>query len=497
MASLGKTIVIGLADRMNQRREFLAEQRAAAQENLRRIEAGRRSQVSEARQTLQQNIDYLITRGLREDEVSQLLESDPREVIRLGTRLYNDEDIRIEDVRAAAQFREDYAQETPLSELIRQATPIFRDIEEPDPAARQQNLFQRLFSLNVEQDMDRFYRESNFGGFSGYDILGSMETSPYRERTGEALIDYGSIASPTQLTNQQKEYYLEGASDSVISIGESIIGNTDIDPAISRLFDEAGENPRRIIELLLDDSPENMERYELLRPYRERMLEELATYYDQYPTLFTDFVPTFGSGIEDFVREYATGQAEAGVVSPDTTNLTLNGRPEGPQETSAILDRLENGGFETVTIVNPETGESRIGTPQEAIAWIRGSEPPERDTEELPDGVDPESVGFSRDYQTFMSRDRATGLIRDTLTKLRTGEFGPGSAPVRRFFRYLFEDEQEVLDEAEAIQRATDMIDQKESKIMEIILYDEAARNLFEEDPLRFLEEYSDQLNGE
>lgn len=500
MASIGKSIVISLADRLNQRREFLAEQRAQAQENLRRIEASRRSTVGDARETLQQNADYLITRGLSESEVAQLLESDPREVIRLGTRLANDTDLRADDIRTAARFREDYAQETPLSELIRAATPIFRDVDEPDPAAREQNIFQRLFSMDTSADMDRFYRESNFGGFSGYDVLASVEASPYRERTGDALIDYGSI--PVSITATQLNTYRDGVEDVLTGIANSIDLDRSLPEEISMAFRDIKDVPNAIQRLLFDES--DPERYEALRPYREQVLEELLPFYQQTPQTFD--TPTFGN-LGQVMDEYAQSMSEEGVVTREPNTLTITGRPEGPQEVSAMLERLRSGDFTSVTIVNPETGESRVGTAEEAIAWITGpttggtdtgGEGEGDDTTQTPIGVEEEGTSaFQRDVQEVTSRAEVDRLITKTRGDLATGEYGPGSSPLLRFWRYLTEDDQATLDQAEAIKSATDLLNEKESQIREIILYDAEARQLFEEDPLRFLEEYADQLNGE
>lgn len=500
MASLGKQIIIGLSDRMNQRREFLAEQRARAQDNLRSIEASRRTTVGRAREALQQNVDYLITRGLREDEVSQLLESDPREVIRLGTRLANDTDLTADDIRTAAQFREDYAQETPLSELIRAATPIFRDVDEPDPAARQQNIFQRLFSLDTQADMDRFYRESNFGGFSGYDVLASVEASPYRERTGEPVVDYGRI--PVAVTATQLNTYRDGVEDVLKGIANSIDLDRDLPDELSMMFRDIKDVPNAIQRLLFDES--DPERYEALRPYREQLLEELLPYYEQTPRTFD--TPTFGN-LGSIMEDYTQGLTEEVAAGEEPNTLTITGRPEGEQEVAAMLERLRSGDFTSVTITNPETGESRVGTVEEAIAWITGPSGGGGDTNggdggdetvETPVGVEEEGTSaFQRDVQEITSRAEVDRLIQKTRGDLATGEYGPGSSPLLRFWRYLTEDDQAVLDQAEAIRTATDLLNDKETRIREIILYDAEARQLFEEDPLRFLEEYADELNGE
>ena len=492
MASLGKQIIIGLSDRMNQRREFLAEQRARAQDNLRSIEASRRTTVGRAREALQQNVDYLITRGLREDEVSQLLESDPREVIRLGTRLANDTDLTADDIRTAAQFREDYAQETPLSELIRAATPIFRDVDEPDPAARQQNIFQRLFSLDTQADMDRFYRESNFGGFSGYDVLASVEASPYRERTGEPVVDYGRI--PVAVTATQLNTYRDGVEDVLKGIANSIDLDRDLPDELSMMFRDIKDVPNAIQRLLFDES--DPERYEALRPYREQLLEELLPYYEQTPRTFD--TPTFGN-LGSIVADYAQSLTEEVVAGEEPNTLTITGRPEGEQEVAAMLERLRSGDFTSVTITNPETGESRVGTVEEAIAWITG---PSGDGDDGGDVIEPPAetgtgTEFRRDLDEALSTRNVDVLISRAKVGLATGEYGPGSAPIRRFYRYLFESDREVLDEAEAIRVAADLLDDKEEQIRRIITTDPEARQLFEEDPLRFLEEYADQLNGE
>lgn len=505
MASLGKQIIIGLSDRMNQRREFLAEQRARAQDNLRSIEAARRTTVGRARETLQQNVDYLITRGLREDEVSQLLESDPREVIRLGTRLANDTDLSADDIRTAAQFREDYAQDTPLSELIRAATPIFRDVDEPDPAARQQNIFQRLFSLDTQADMDRFYRESNFGGFSGYDVLASVEASPYRERTGEPVVDYGRI--PVAVTATQLNTYRDGVEDVLKGIANSIDLDRDLPDELSMMFRDIKDVPNAIQRLLFDES--DPERYEALRPYREQLLEELLPYYEQTPRTFD--TPTFGN-LGSIVADYAQSLTEEVAAGEEPNTLTITGRPEGPQEVTAMLERLRSGNFTSVTITNPETGESRVGTVEEAIAWITGPSVDDEDddverqivgTLENPEAVPSEATsGLVRDWRTGRSRGEAEDIVSGAIRDLKGGEYGPGSAAINRFVRnvgrYIFGDASpEELSQEQIVASATNILEENKQKVLDIILYSLEARRLLSEDPLRFLEEYADELNGE
>ena len=495
MATWGGALAQSLAERMNERRRFLAEQRAVADERLRGIEATRRSTVGRARETLQASADILITRGFSESEVAQLIETDPKEAIRIGA-LVAEGDTRPEDIRTAITFRNDYRPETPLSELIKEATPIFRDIEEPEPAARQQNIFQRLFSMDVSQDMDRYYRQSNFGGYSGYDILGSVEASPYRERTGAPIVDYGAI--PTQLTDTQRREYADGIEKSITNIAKTIIDGIDNIPLVRRL-EGIKDSPRAIIDLMFDSSEANAANYTALAPYRESLLEDLASYYQQAPAVFGQ--PQFGTKLSGIIEEYVSARNEEGAPTEGAPGgITVTTLP--PPVPANAVDLGE------ITEENAREVFNRVTGSEQDVFVVDGEVTPKAVVLTLLSdmygvGREEDLTPFRRyveesiDSSEMLSESRASSLFNQQRTALATGEFGPGSAPIRRWFRYFNETNPEVLTEARAVEAATDLMNEKRKEIIDLIADNRNARELFEENPLRFLEEYAEQLSGE
>jgi hypothetical protein len=453
--SIGSAIVRNLSDRLDQRREFLAQQQAAASENLRRIEASRRGTAATARETLRNSTDILMSNGFSEAEVSQLLENDPRELIRLSANIYEG-DLRAEDVRAAANFREDYMPETPLSELIREAAPVFRDIEEPEPAARQQNIFRELFNmftLDTEADMDRFYRESNFGGYSGYDVLGSVEAGTYRERTGAGpLVDLSAI--PAQLTSTERNQYANAAVGRITGLSDTIVDTLDtsdpLDLSIRRAFDEAGNSAPAIIDILFDDS--NAEQYTRLAPQREQLLEDMARYYQLGPVIFNDpdLMP-----IRDALEEYIQARNEettAAPVSPYDTPIQETVLPEPIEIPDGAVDLGE---------VTEENANDvyRIISSSEADTFVVDGTPYSRDD------VSRMLTRFGASAEDIYSRQ-----IDNLNSQLETGNIN--------FSVY-------------------NTLRRNQDRVVEILNSSEEAKRLFQRDPAAFVEEYSEQLNGE
>lgn len=497
MASFGSALAQSLAERMNERRRFLAEQRAVADERLRGIESSRRATVDRARTALQASANALITSGFSEAEVSQIVETDPAEAIRLGTRVQNDR-LRADDIRTAITFRDDYRPGTPLSEIIREATPIFQDIEEPEPAARQQNIFQRMFSMDVSQDMDRYYRQSNFGGFSGYDVLGSVEADPFRARQGEPIVDYGAI--PTQMTETSRTRLTDSAKDSITGRAATIIDvlrreGGDENASIARRLDAIQDSPRAIIDFLFDDSEANAATYAALAPYREVLLEELIPVYQEGPSVFNTVSPRLSS----ILGEYVAARNEEGVPTEEAPEgITVTTLP--PAADAVDLGEVtEDNAQEALNSILESEDETFLVNgvtlgKNSAIRFLQEG----FDVERPIAGVETEGrSGLGTATQEFFSRADADAAVTSTLTGLATGRFGPGSAPLNRFIRWVREGDREVLDEADAIKRATDTLREKEDEVINIVLYDAEARQLLREDPLRFLEEYSEQLNGE
>jgi hypothetical protein len=389
--------------------------------------------------------------------------------------------------------------------LIKEATPLFRQVEEREPAARAQNLYQRLFSMDISPDMDRFYRQENFGGFSGYDILGSLEAPEYRERQGESIVNYRDI--PVRPPAAQLRDLASGVEDAVTRLAGTVIDRArrDSNPELGNAFDDVKDSPRAILDLLFDDS--NAEMYTTLAPYRDRLLVELGGYYDQAPMLFEEYSYVFGpntaTAVEDFVaardEEVAAGNTGAPAPTPTTTE-------PAPAVTTQIPDGVVDLG--EITEDTAQDIFDQVMSSEDESFFFDGEVLPKDDVvtvltevygvERTPVGVEREGTSaFERDLQATMSSSEVNRLITKQREALATGDYGPGSAPIRRFWRYLTESDQEVLDEAEAIKTASDMLNNKENEIRQLIMYDEDARTLFEEDPLRFLEEYSEQLNGE
>jgi len=463
MASFGSALAQSLAERMNERRRFLAEQRAVADERLRGIEASRRGTVDRARTALQASANALITSGFSEAEVSQIVETDPAEAIRLGTRVANDR-LRADDIRTAITFRDDYRPGTPLSEIIREATPIFQDIEEPEPAARQQNIFQRMFSMDVSQDMDRYYRQSNFGGFSGYDVLGSVEADPFRARQGEPIVDYGAI--PTQMTETSRTRLTNSAKDSITGRAATIIDvlrreGGDDNASIARRLDAIQDSPRAIIDFLFDDSEANAATYAALTPYREVLLEELIPVYQEGPSVFNTVSPRLSS----ILGEYVAARNEE---PPEP--LTFTGRPQTEEEIQTALDSLNEYPLDFVIVADPETGETRqVAVTENLRNWLSGTTAvttevtPPSQTETSVGGTGPE-VGQPQspdDYEvgSYITRNGRVLRVAETRGGRRAG--GGRSVTGREF--------EEVGNFTEVQANSISEIDPEEYEIDEIV----------------------------
>lgn len=496
MASWGAAIAASLAERSREKRRYVAEQKAKASERLERIMAERQRVSSTVQENLRLSSDFLTTKGFSNSEISQLLENDPAEVTRLAAKV-KEKDLSADDVRTVASFREDYTPELPLSELIKRAAPAIRDIDEPDPVARQQNIFQRMFGMDTSADRDRFMRESNFGGFSGYDILASQGASPYREPSGDRLIDYGGMpkaVSPTELKEYRKEITL-----SILDYGLQIENDDSIlDDRLKQKFGNAvkDKNTREIQRMLFDTS--NPAQYNALSTYRERLLEEMTFFYEKAPSVFDQ--PTFkdlGFKVAEFVSDKE--ETEGGVAPvTDTAGPTVTEQepvvPEGfdlgevtEDNAQDILDTILSSDEERFVVNGRSVSKDQA---MSMLADVFGVEVP------LP-GVDTERSGLVQDVQSLKSSKEVDRLFSSALTRLRIGEYGPGTAPISRFIRYVFETDKKVLDEAEVIQEAEKRLSKNKDKILEIITYDQEARDLLEENPLEFLEKYSEQLNGD
>lgn len=330
MASWGGALAQSLAERLKEKEKFVAEQRALAQDRLRQIESTRRSTVGRAREALDQSATFLQSVGFKEEEVSQLISNNPKELLTLATRIKND-DLSADEVRTAIKFKENYAADKPLSQIIKEATPIFHKTVTPDDATREQTLFSKLFSMDVKPEMDKFYRESNFGGYSGYDILGSLEADVYRTPSGVKLIDFSAIPekvsdSLVKETRDGAIKYIEEFRDRVSK--ELLEGGTE----------ETSKQAEMVGKMTTSEAFKYLSSNDKTR---DQFLGGFAPYYTTTPKIMKTGAAFFGTDAEKTLLDWDEAKKEEikvgggggtssdsatpkdGVQPQDLTNLTV------------------------------------------------------------------------------------------------------------------------------------------------------------------------------
>lgn len=316
MASWGGALAQSLAERLKEKEKFVAEQRALAQDRLRQIEATRRSTVGRAREALDQSATFLQSVGFKEEEVSQLISNNPKELLTLATRIKND-DLTADEVRTAIKFKENYAADKPLSQIIKEATPIFHKTVAPDDATRDQTLFSKLFSMDVKPEMDKFYRESNFGGYSGYDILGSLEADVYKGSAGSGLIDFSAIPekvsdSLVNATTKDAKEYVDNFRDKQSNL----------------LLNSNPEEAKRIGEMT---TAEAFKYFSSNDETRDQFVGGFTPFYTTTPKIMKTGAAFFGTDAEKVIldwdqakkEEISTGKGDASTAEPTAKFVDL------------------------------------------------------------------------------------------------------------------------------------------------------------------------------
>jgi len=204
-AVLGGAFVGGLADRMKENREYTKSKTDEMQTFLLQTGLKRQNEVAKARQKLTEATDFLSSKGLDESNVLALLDTNPREVIRLyGAALKAEArgDLNATKLNESVILSAGYT--TPdmsPSELIKAATPDFvqgSDLEQP--AEKEGSALQKMFRTpGIQEIMYDAYSSDVLGlGAKGKDIQASATADLFQKGTtgssGSVQTDLGVFA---------------------------------------------------------------------------------------------------------------------------------------------------------------------------------------------------------------------------------------------------------------------------------------------------------------
>ena len=195
----------GLADRMRDNREYTKSKSDEMQTFLLQTGLKRQNEVATARKKLTEATDFLSSKGLDESNVLALLDTNPREVIRLyGAALKAEArgDLNATKLNESVILSAGYT--TPdmsPSELIKAATPDFVQGSELErPAEKEGNVLQKMFRTpGIQEIMYDAYSSDVLGlGAKGKDIQASATADLFQKGTtgssGSVQTDLGVFA---------------------------------------------------------------------------------------------------------------------------------------------------------------------------------------------------------------------------------------------------------------------------------------------------------------
>jgi len=222
---LGGEFFGGLGDRMRENREYTKTKTDQMQTHLLQTGLKRQNEVASARQKLTEATDFLSSKGLDESNVLALLDTNPREVVRLYNAALKAEargDLTATLLNQSVITSAGYT--TPdmsPSELIKAATPDFvqgSDLEKP--AEREGSVLQKMFKTpGIQEIMYDAYSSDVLGlGAKGKDIQASATADLFQKGTtgssGSVETDLGVFA------DQDDEYDTVQKRDMRVQIQE-------------------------------------------------------------------------------------------------------------------------------------------------------------------------------------------------------------------------------------------------------------------------------------
>jgi len=248
-AVLGGAFVGGLADRMKENREYTKSKTDEMQTFLLQTGLKRQNEVAKARQKLTEATDFLSSKGLDESNVLALLDTNPREMIRLyGAALKAEArgDLNATLLNQSVITSAGYT--TPdmsPSELIKAATPDFVQGSELErPAEREGGVLQKMFRTpGIQEIMYDAYSSDVLGlGAKGKDIQASATADLFQKDTtgssGSVETDLGVFAEQDDFTPAQ----FEAVKKQVIGLYNQRYDNMT-DTAIALLKDVTEDTP--------------------------------------------------------------------------------------------------------------------------------------------------------------------------------------------------------------------------------------------------------------
>jgi len=239
----------GLADRMRDNREYTKSKTDEMQTFLLQTGLKRQNEVATARQKLTEATDFLSSKGLDESNVLALLDTNPREMIRLyGAALKAEArgDLNATLLNQSVITSAGYT--TPdmsPSELIKAATPDFVQGSELErPAEREGGVLQKMFRTpGIQEIMYDAYSSDVLGlGAKGKDIQASATADLFQKDTtgssGSVETDLGVFAEQDDFTPAQ----FEAVKKQVIGLYNQRYDNMT-DTAIALLKDVTEDTP--------------------------------------------------------------------------------------------------------------------------------------------------------------------------------------------------------------------------------------------------------------
>ena len=291
-AVLGGAFVGGLADRMKENREYTKSKTDEMQTFLLQTGLKRQNEVATARKKLTEATDFLSSKGLDESNVLALLDTNPREMIRLyGAALKAEArgDLNATLLNQSVITSAGYT--TPdmsPSELIKAATPDFvQGSELEKPAEKEGSVLQKMFRTpGIQEIMYDAYSSDVLGlGAKGKDIQASATADLFQKGTtgssGSVETDLGVFA------DQDDEYDSVQKRDMRVQIQEEY--NERLKSQKNELTNSLDnttltDDEKKIVEdriRKLDDLEEMIRSGSKNRAYQEliKMYDDIAKHY--------------------------------------------------------------------------------------------------------------------------------------------------------------------------------------------------------------------------
>ena len=210
MSSFAEGFADAFIGRVNARKDRIAERVEEQRRMLKEEGLKRQAAMTQQRDILSSATARLIGSGMEEGKVKALLQEDPRmlaEVAEMG--------LSGDDLNALIEVKEEYDIDTPLRDLVAQASPAFATIT-TDPVQKKSNILGRILGFDSEGIMDtEVYGAELLPGVTGAQISASRgEPTLGGRRSGGIGYNFGAIEED-EITPNQKLLFLQGTSTAI------------------------------------------------------------------------------------------------------------------------------------------------------------------------------------------------------------------------------------------------------------------------------------------